>query len=83
MRGVHTNQFREAYRKAIPMDCYGTTGEMAATVICLVPEDAGFRERCGAVPGWRLPGVRRAGRVNLCTSQRQGVSSCPAANGGD
>ncbi|MGF6528851.1 SDR family NAD(P)-dependent oxidoreductase [Variovorax sp. PvP013] len=39
---LHTDQFRSEYCKAIPMNRYGTTGEIAAAVMYLVSEDAGF-----------------------------------------
>jgi NAD(P)-dependent dehydrogenase (short-subunit alcohol dehydrogenase family) len=39
---LHTEQFRSEYCKAIPMNRYGTTGEIAAAVMYLVSEDAGF-----------------------------------------
>ncbi|MCP5265948.1 MAG: SDR family oxidoreductase [Burkholderiaceae bacterium] len=41
-RVLHTEKFRQEYRKAIPMDRYGTTGEMAAAVMYLVSDDAGY-----------------------------------------
>ena len=39
-RVLHTERFREEYSKAIPMNRYGTTGEVAAAVMYLVSEDA-------------------------------------------
>lgn len=39
---LHTEQFRAEYCKAIPMNRYGTTGEIAAAVMYLVSDDAGF-----------------------------------------
>ena len=39
---LHTDRFREEYSKAIPMNRYGTTGEIAAAVMYLVSEDAGY-----------------------------------------
>jgi NAD(P)-dependent dehydrogenase (short-subunit alcohol dehydrogenase family) len=41
-RVLHTDQFRREYCNAIPMNRYGTTGEIAAAVMYLVSEDAGF-----------------------------------------
>lgn len=41
-RVLHTEQFRREYEKAIPMNRYGTVGEIAAAVMYLVSEDAGF-----------------------------------------
>ena len=41
-RTLHTDQFRKEYCNAIPMDRYGTTGEVAAAVMYLVSEDAGY-----------------------------------------
>jgi 3-oxoacyl-[acyl-carrier protein] reductase len=41
-RELHTEQFRKEYCNAIPMNRYGTTGEMAAAVMYLVSEDAGY-----------------------------------------
>jgi 3-oxoacyl-[acyl-carrier protein] reductase len=41
-RVLHTDQFRRAYENAIPMNRYGTTGEIAAAVMYLVSEDAGY-----------------------------------------
>lgn len=41
-RTLHTEQFRKEYCNAIPMNRYGTTGEIAAAVMYLVSEDAGY-----------------------------------------
>ena len=41
-QALHTNQFREEYSKAIPMNRYGTTAEIAAAVMYLVSEDASY-----------------------------------------
>jgi NAD(P)-dependent dehydrogenase (short-subunit alcohol dehydrogenase family) len=41
-RVLHTEQFRREYENAIPMSRYGTVGEIAAAVMYLVSEDAGF-----------------------------------------
>ena len=41
-RVLHTDRFREEYSKAIPMNRYGTTGEIAAAVMYLVSEEAGY-----------------------------------------
>lgn len=41
-RVLHTEQFRREYEKAIPMNRYATVGEIAAAVMYLVSEDAGF-----------------------------------------
>ncbi|MFO0232799.1 MAG: SDR family NAD(P)-dependent oxidoreductase [Burkholderiales bacterium] len=41
-RGLHTDRFREAYARAIPMARYGTTGEIAAAVTYLVSEEASY-----------------------------------------
>jgi NAD(P)-dependent dehydrogenase (short-subunit alcohol dehydrogenase family) len=41
-RALHTDQFRREYAKAIPMDRYGTTGEIASAVMYLVSEDASY-----------------------------------------
>jgi NAD(P)-dependent dehydrogenase (short-subunit alcohol dehydrogenase family) len=41
-RLLHTEQFRREYENAIPMNRYGTTGEIAAAVMYLVSEDAGY-----------------------------------------
>ncbi len=39
---LHTERFRQEYSKAIPMNRYGTTGEIAAAVMYLVSDDAGY-----------------------------------------
>lgn len=41
-RTLHTEKFRREYENAIPMNRYGTVGEIAAAVMYLVSEDAGF-----------------------------------------
>ncbi|MBC7481344.1 MAG: 3-oxoacyl-ACP reductase FabG [Rhizobacter sp.] len=41
-RALHTEQFREAYAKAIPMNRYGSTAEIASAVLYLVSEDASY-----------------------------------------
>jgi NAD(P)-dependent dehydrogenase (short-subunit alcohol dehydrogenase family) len=41
-RVLHTEKFRREYEKAIPMNRYGTVGEIAAAVMYLVSEDAAF-----------------------------------------
>lgn len=41
-RVLHTDRFRQEYSKAIPMNRYGTTGEIAAAVMYLVSEEAGY-----------------------------------------
>jgi NAD(P)-dependent dehydrogenase (short-subunit alcohol dehydrogenase family) len=41
-RVLHTEQFRKEYSSAIPMERYGTPGEIAAAVMYLVSEDAGY-----------------------------------------
>lgn len=41
-RVLHTAEFRREYENAIPMNRYGTVGEIAAAVMYLVSEDAGF-----------------------------------------
>ena len=41
-RALHTEQFRVEYAKAIPMNRYGSTGEVAAAVLYLVSDDAGY-----------------------------------------
>ncbi|HYE70483.1 MAG TPA: glucose 1-dehydrogenase [Aquabacterium sp.] len=41
-RALHTEKFRREYENAIPMNRYGTVGEIAAAVMYLVSEDAGF-----------------------------------------
>lgn len=39
---LHTAQFRKEYSSAIPMNRYGTTGEIAAAVMYLVSEEAAY-----------------------------------------
>jgi NAD(P)-dependent dehydrogenase (short-subunit alcohol dehydrogenase family) len=39
---LHTAKFREEYSKAIPMNRYGTCGEIASAVMYLVSEDARY-----------------------------------------
>ena len=39
---LHTEQFRQEYSKAIPMNRYGTCGEIASAVMYLVSEDARY-----------------------------------------
>lgn len=39
---LHTPKFREEYSKAIPMNRYGTCGEIASAVMYLVSEDARY-----------------------------------------
>lgn len=41
-RVLHTERFREEYSRAIPMNRYGTTGEIASAVAYLVSEDASY-----------------------------------------
>ena len=41
-RTLHTARFRQEYSKAIPMNRYGSTGEVAAAVLYLVSEDAAY-----------------------------------------
>ena len=41
-RTLHTDRFREEYSKAIPMNRYGTTAEVAAAVMYLVSNDAAY-----------------------------------------
>jgi NAD(P)-dependent dehydrogenase (short-subunit alcohol dehydrogenase family) len=41
-RVLHTDQFRKEYAKAIPMDRYGTTTEIAAAVLYLASEEATY-----------------------------------------
>ena len=41
-QALHTPQFREEYAKAIPMERYGSTGEIASAVMYLVSEDARY-----------------------------------------
>ena len=41
-QALHTEQFRREYSKAIPMNRYGTTAEIAAAVMYLVSEDAAY-----------------------------------------
>ena len=39
---LHTERFREEYSKAIPMNRYGSTGEIAAAVLYLVSDEARY-----------------------------------------
>ncbi len=41
-RALHTDQFREEYAKAIPMNRYGSTAEVAAAVMYLVSDAASY-----------------------------------------
>ena len=41
-RALHTDKFREEYAKAIPMNRYGTTAEVAAAVMYLVSDAASY-----------------------------------------
>ena len=41
-QALHTAQFRQEYSKAIPMNRYGTTAEIASAVMYLVSEDASY-----------------------------------------
>ena len=41
-RALHTERFREEYSKAIPMNRYGSTGEIGAAVMYLVSEEARY-----------------------------------------
>ncbi|MBC7731522.1 MAG: SDR family oxidoreductase [Bacteriovorax sp.] len=41
-QALHTEAFRQEYSKAIPMNRYGTTAEVAAAVMYLVSEDAAY-----------------------------------------
>ncbi len=41
-RELHTERFRQEYCNAIPMNRYGTTGEIAAAVMYLVSNDAAY-----------------------------------------
>ena len=41
-RVLHTDQFRDEYAKAIPMNRYGTTPEIAAAVMYLVSDAASY-----------------------------------------
>lgn len=42
VRKLHTASYREAYCRAIPMNRYGTASEIAAAVMYLVSQDAGY-----------------------------------------
>src|SRR2546427_9492838 len=61
----HTAQFRAEYSKAIPMNRYGTCGEIASAVTYLVSEDARY------VTGIAMPvdGDRKSTRLNSSHSQ--------------
>ena len=39
---LHTAKFREAYARAIPMNRYGTTSEVASAILYLVSEEAAY-----------------------------------------
>lgn len=41
-RALHTEQFRQAYSRAIPMNRYGSTGEVASAVMYLASDDASY-----------------------------------------
>lgn len=41
-QALHTEAFRQEYSKAIPMNRYGTTAEIASAVLYLVSEDASY-----------------------------------------
>jgi NAD(P)-dependent dehydrogenase (short-subunit alcohol dehydrogenase family) len=41
-RVLHTDRFREEYARAIPMNRYGTTAEIASAVMYLVSDDASY-----------------------------------------
>ncbi len=41
-RVLHTDEFRASYAQAIPMNRYGTTGEIAAAVMYLTSEEASY-----------------------------------------
>lgn len=41
-RVLHTDRFREEYSRAIPMNRYGSTAEIASAVMYLVSEDASY-----------------------------------------
>ena len=41
-RALHTDRFREEYAKAIPMNRYGSTAEIAAAVMYLVSDAASY-----------------------------------------
>ncbi len=41
-QALHSAQFRQEYSKAIPMNRYGTTAEIASAVMYLVSEDASY-----------------------------------------
>ena len=41
-QALHSERFREEYSKAIPMNRYGTTAEIAAAVMYLVSDDASY-----------------------------------------
>ena len=41
-RALHTERFREEYAKAIPMNRYGSTAEIAAAVMYLVSDAASY-----------------------------------------
>jgi 3-oxoacyl-[acyl-carrier protein] reductase len=41
-RALHTERFREEYARAIPMNRYGSTGEIASAVLYLASEEASY-----------------------------------------
>ncbi len=41
-QALHTDEFRQEYAKAIPMNRYGSTAEIASAVLYLVSEDASY-----------------------------------------
>ncbi len=41
-RALHTERFREAYSRAIPMNRYGSTGEVASAVLYLASDEASY-----------------------------------------
>jgi NAD(P)-dependent dehydrogenase (short-subunit alcohol dehydrogenase family) len=41
-RVLHSDSFREEYARAIPMERYGMTGEIASAVMYLASEDASY-----------------------------------------
>ena len=41
-RKLHTDRFREEYSRAIPMNRYGNTGEIASAVLYLASDEASY-----------------------------------------